>query len=149
VPVGHSLEDIFVNEVAEQAGIPREFAARGQAAGAISCVRECPDGLAPNTAFVFDLELDPSFEPIPADGQMHDFALWPVDELRGLVSETHYVERNSALVIIDFLIRHGLIGPSEPDYVEVAYRLRSGLRPRFGWKDLSHLDPQRFGRNHP
>jgi len=144
VPAGHSLEDVLVRRGAEQAGLPQELAAEGQAAGAISCVRECSDGLAPNTAFVFDLEVDPSFEPIPADGQMHHFALWPVDELRGLVSETRYIEPNSALVIIDFLVRHGMIAPSEPDYLELVYRLRSGLRPRFGWKVLSHLESPRI-----
>ncbi|WP_394836004.1 DUF4743 domain-containing protein [Pendulispora rubella] len=129
VPPRRSLEQVLCEEAATQAGIPCGLAAQGQLAGAISWVRECPDGLAPNTTFVFDLELA-SFEPAPLQGRAEDFSLCPVEELRWLVSEPHHVDPSSAVVIIDFLLRHGAISPCEPDYSELVYRLRSGLRPR-------------------
>ena len=40
------------------------------------------------------------------------------------VAETREFKFNCNLIVIDFLIRHGLIGPERPDYIEIVEGLR-------------------------
>jgi hypothetical protein len=49
--------------------------------------------------------------------------LVPIDEVAAIVRETEQFKFNCNLVIIDFLVRHGLIGPDEPDYVAIVQGL--------------------------
>jgi len=60
-----------------------------------------------------------------APGEIESFALWPIERVARTVAETREFKDNCNLVIIDFLIRHGLIQPDDPDYVALV----SGLRP--------------------
>ena len=51
----------------------------------------------------------------------------PVGEvLRSLREDLPLWKPNSALVAIDFCVRHGLIEPSEPGYLETVALLRVG-----------------------
>ena len=40
------------------------------------------------------------------------------------VAETREFKFNCNLIVIDFLVRHGLIGPERPDYIEIVGGLR-------------------------
>ncbi len=55
-----------------------------------------------------------------------------VQEVARLVRETSEFKLNCNLVVIDFLLRHGFIGPEEEDYLELVSGLRQplvGIRP--------------------
>ena len=67
--------------------------------------------------FVYDLELPGDFRPQNTDGEIDDFYLWPLDRVTETVRDGDEFKFNCALVVIDFLIRHGHIGPEEPDYM--------------------------------
>ena len=69
--------------------------------------------------FDFDLELPADFRPANADGEISDFYLWPMDRVIETVRDTDDFKFNCALVVIDFLIRHGFIGPGDPQYVDL------------------------------
>jgi len=140
---GCSLDDDLQRECAEEAGIDPDRASRARAAGLISYCREVPHGLAPNLAFVFDLELDPDFQPEAVDGEVDRFVLMPVEEVAALVAETVEVKPNCNLVIIDFLVRHGVIPPETPHYVEIVRRLRSGPLPRLDSALETSCNPSR------
>jgi hypothetical protein len=43
-----------------------------------------------------------------------------------LVRTSDAFKFNCSLVVIDFLIRNGLIGPEHPEYLDLAAGLRSG-----------------------
>ena len=58
---------------------------------------------------------------------MAGFELLPVAEVMARVRDTDDFKINCNLVIIDFLIRHGFIGPDEPDYLDLIQGLRSPL----------------------
>jgi len=60
------------------------------------------------------------------DGEVDDFVLWPVERVAEVVRESEEFKLNCNLVIIDFLIRHGFIDPSETGYLELV----AGLRQR-------------------
>ena len=57
-------------------------------------------------------------------GEVQEFVLLPVERVAEKVRETKEVKRNCNLVIIDFLVRHGLIPPDDPDYLEIVRGLR-------------------------
>ena len=63
--------------------------------------------------------------PRNTDGEVDSFYLWPIERVMREVLDGGSFKLNCALVVIDFLIRHGYIRPEEPDY----RRLVAGLRP--------------------
>ena len=76
--------------------------------------------------FVFDLELPEDFVPRNTDGEVDEFELWPIQKVLETVEHTRRYKPNCNLVIIDFLIRHGLISPDHPDFAAI----KSGLNIR-------------------
>jgi hypothetical protein len=43
-----------------------------------------------------------------------------------VISDTTLFKANCTLVIVDFFVRHGMIGPEEPGYTELVASLRTG-----------------------
>ncbi len=127
-PIGVGLMENVVKEGAEEADIPAELAARARPVGSIAYCHQFEDGLKPDRQFCYDLELPADFVPRNTDGEVESFELWPIGRVIETVHETFEFKFNCNLVIIDFLIRHGLIdADSEPDYAALCVALR---RPR-------------------
>ncbi len=127
-PAGLTLAENLVKEAAEEADLPRSLAERAVAVGALTYCMEGELGLKPDTLFVYDLEMPADITPRNTDGEISSFALMDVAEIADLVRRSREFKFNVALVIIDFLIRHGLLTPDdEPDYMELV----TGLRARF------------------
>ena len=124
-PAGLSLMENVVKEAAEEAGIPEALAQRARPAGAVTYCLETDAGLRPDILYVYDLELPAGFEPRNADGEVAHFELWPAARLAETVRDTRRFKFNCNLVIIDFLIRRGVLGPEEEDYAAIL----AGLRP--------------------
>ena len=125
-PVGIGLKANMMKECWEEAGIPPKLAKKVIPVGAISYCLETRQGLRPDIIFNFDLELPADFTPVNTDGEVEDFYLWPIEKVMETVRDTEDFKFNCALVIMDFLIRHGFISPEHPDYMEII----SGLRAR-------------------
>lgn len=124
-PVGISLNDNVVKEAWEEAAVPRELAARARPVGAISYCQETELGLKPDVMFNYDMELPPDFVPANTDGEVSEFYLWPAEKVMEVVETTAEFKFNCNLVIIDFCIRHGLIGPDREDYLALVRGLKS------------------------
>jgi hypothetical protein len=118
-PVGISVKDNLIKECAEEANIPAKIAALSKPVGAITYCVEQVEGLRRDVLFIYDLVLPEGFEPENTDGEMEDFCLMTMDELRSRVENTCDFKYNCAIVIIDFLIRHGHIKPSHKDYLKL------------------------------
>lgn len=118
-PGGISLKDNLIKECGEEAAIPPHIAATSMPVGAISYVTERPEGLRRDVLFNYDLALPADFRPDNADGEVEDFHLMELDAVAARVSEGEDFKFNCALVVIDFLIRHGYIEADHPDYVEL------------------------------
>ncbi|KAI0875976.1 NUDIX hydrolase domain-like protein [Hypoxylon argillaceum] len=81
----------------------------------------------PETQWVYDIELPAGERPTPKDGEVAEFYLWTVDEVRAELARGSY-KPNCALILVDFFIRHGIITPdNEPDYAEILQRLHRRL----------------------
>ena len=124
LPHGISLRDNLVKECAEEAGMDERLALRAQPVGALSYCYDQPHGHRRDIIYCYDLELPEDFQPTPTDGEVADFMLLPIDEVIELVAETDRFKPNCNLVIIDFLLRHGLLGPEHPQYDALALGLR-------------------------
>ena len=93
------------------------------AVGAITYCAETEEGLKPDVQYCYDLELPAEFRPHCRDGEIEGFMLMPIEEVAAVVRETQQFKFNCNLVIIDFLVRLGLIGPDDPDYVAIVQGL--------------------------
>jgi hypothetical protein len=126
-PAGLGLFDNLVKEAHEEADVPEDLARTARPVGLVSYVMEDEWGLKPDTMFCFDLDLPADFRPHPRDGEAEHFTLMPVAEVARVVRDTEDFKFNVNLVILDFLIRHGLLTPDdEPDYAAIAGGLRRG-----------------------
>ncbi|MHC8508715.1 MAG: DUF4743 domain-containing protein [Rhodospirillales bacterium] len=113
-----------VKECAEEAGVDETLARRARAVGAVAYLTERAEGVRNDTAVVFDLELPAGFTPVNQDGEVEAFYLKPLDEVRAILADTDDFEFDSALVALDFLVRHGMLGADDPDFEEIIRGLR-------------------------
>jgi len=127
-PLGIGLMENVVKECGEEAGIPADLARRAIAVGMISYTHQPPEGgCKPDQMFCYDLELPEDFTPVPADGEVEEFYLWPIGQVAERVRDTFDFKFNCNPCIIDFLIRHGILDPdAEPDYTALVHGLRAG-----------------------
>ena len=123
-PAGLSLAANLGKESAEEASIPPRLSGRARPVGAVSYCAERDEGLRHDVLFCYDLELPADFTPVNTDGEIAEFYLWPMRRVAETVEGSDDFKFNCALVVIDFLIRHGLIAPDHPDYVALLHGLR-------------------------
>ncbi len=108
-PAGLGLLENVIKEADEEASIPAELASRAEQVGRITYCSRTERGLKPDTLFCFDLRLPVDFTPRSNDGEVESFELMPLETVAGIVRDTTRFKPNCNLVIIDLLIRLGLI----------------------------------------
>lgn len=123
-PAGLSLRDNLIKECGEEAGVPAALARRARSAGTVSYRTVRAEGLRNDVLFVFDLEVPAGFRPVNRDGEVAEFMLWDIGEVMRRLRDTEDFKFNSALVIIDFLVRRGFIDADDPDYPDIVAGLR-------------------------
>jgi isopentenyldiphosphate isomerase len=127
-PIGLGLMANVIKECGEEAGVPEDLARQARAVGMISYTHRPPEGgCKPDQMFCYDLELPADFRPVPEDGEVDEFYLWPIAKVAETVRDSFEFKFNCNLCIIDFLVRHGVIDPDdEPDYSALVHGLRAG-----------------------
>ena len=124
---GHGIAATLVKECDEEAMIPAELACRAVPVGAVSYVMETRLGIRDDVLFAYDLELPADFVPQNRDGELADFTLMPAQSVLKQIRETDNFKFNVNLIILDFALRHGLIGIDDPEYTDVATGLHRPL----------------------
>jgi hypothetical protein len=128
LPVGIGVLENVIKEAAEEADLPATIAGKAKAAGAITYCFDDVLGLKCDTMFVFDLALPAGLTPRNTDGEIVDFMLMDIDAVAAQVRSGFDYKFNVALIIIDFLIRHGRLTPeNQPDYLDLVHGLRARL----------------------
>jgi 8-oxo-dGTP pyrophosphatase MutT (NUDIX family) len=120
IAAGAGVRETVVKEAWEEAGIPAPLAAQAPAAGAVHICREQPDGLQRETIFVHDLWLPDDFVPAGQDGEVVEHRLVSLAEAARLIANAtgdDVVTADAALVILDCLIRQGMIAPDAPEFL--------------------------------
>ncbi|KAJ3194856.1 hypothetical protein HK101_001747 [Irineochytrium annulatum] len=112
-------------ECFEEAGLIESDLGAMKTAGCISYwIDSASRGLLPNLEYVFDLELPPTWKPVCQDGEVQGFMAISLDEAADRVKKLEFTPE-AGLVIVDFLVRHGVLTPlNEPHFTEVTTDLR-------------------------
>lgn len=126
-PLGLTPAENLLKECHEEAGIPPEIAERAQPVGIVTLLIEAGEGLRVGQQFNFDLDLPENFRPQNQDGEVAGFELIPVSELIHRLRSGDEFMYDIALVLIDFLIRHGFVGPDDVDYLSLIAGLRQPI----------------------
>ena len=114
-----------VKECEEEASVPPSLATENlQSASIVTYNSDYRGCCKRDVLFCYDLALPVDFKPTPNDGEVDSFTLVPMDEACRLVAETKEFKPNVALVLVDFFVRHGIVTPEEPGYVELVKALR-------------------------
>ena len=95
--------------------------------GAVSYRMETPLGIRDDVLFVYDIEMPADFVPENRDGEIVHFELMPVPAVLEQIRTTSDFKFNVNLVILDFALRHGLLSPDDPEYLDVATGLHRPL----------------------
>ena len=124
---GHGLADTLVKEADEEAMIPPDLIARAVPAGAVAYRMETTLGIRDDVLFVYDLEVPDDFVPQNRDGEFSGFELMPAGAALDRIRNSFDFKFNVNLVILDFAVRHGILRPDDPEYLEVATGLHRRL----------------------
>ncbi len=118
-----SLQQNLIKECAEEAGMGEFLTRQAVPTGTVSYFAESEKGIKPDTLYCYDIELPDDFYPVCTDGEVESFELMPVRKVMEIIRETEDFKPNCNLVIIDFLIRHGLLDPDQTGYAELVSSL--------------------------
>jgi hypothetical protein len=124
---GHGLEETLLKEGEEEASIPQPLTRQAVPAGAISYRMETELGIRDDVLFVYDLEMPADFMPKNQDGEIVQFSLMPAFAVLDRVRASDDFKFNVNLVILDFALRHGVLRPDDPEYLDVATGLHRPL----------------------
>lgn len=138
VAAGEGPFECMVREAEEEASLPEELVRRdAKAVGCISYlgIKDAKNGgdsgeeglFAPDCVYLFDLEVEEGVVCKQNDEEVEKFMLMGVDEVKEALQRGEF-KTNSALVMIDFFLRHGVIKEEEErDYAEIVARLHRRL----------------------
>lgn len=127
LPWGIDLAENLRKECWEEASLPADIADRARSVGIVRYCRDSERGLKPDTIYCYDLELPEGLVPRCNDDEVESFRLLPVAEVMHIIDSSDDFKLNCNLVVIDFLIRHGLLTPAHPHYLAIAGGLRTTL----------------------
>lgn len=116
----------IIKECEEEAGIPRIISRGAMPVGAVSYMDIDGYSYKRDVLFCYDLKLPESFTPNNQDGEVESFKLIPVAQVANVIRRTKFFKPNCALVITDFLFRHGYIKPEYVGYLDLLGSLKSG-----------------------
>lgn len=129
IPFGVSSLDNLVKEAFEEARIPPELTNKYmRPAGAINYVDKDDDGnLKRDFLLCFDFNTPEWFKPEPNDGEVESFRMMPIEwvlqEILKVDDSSGY-KPNCVIIVVDFLIRQGIISPDSPGYFKLLGSLR-------------------------
>lgn len=127
LPTGSDPVAKLQEEAADEAGIPCALLAAARPVGSTSFMLRTDWGIKRGAAMIYDLALPDSFEPSNRDGEVGSFELYSMPDLRRVLEDGDAFKFDAALVAIDFMVRHGAIPASDPDFLNLTEGLRGNL----------------------
>ena len=135
ISAGEQPLECLVREAAEEASLEEGLVRKGaRACGTVSYFHLRDEraggeiGLCqPEIQYVYDLQLPEHVVPKPSDDEVEEFYLMSIEEVQQAVAKGEF-KPNSALCMVDFLVRHGVItAENEPKYLELVSRMHRTL----------------------
>lgn len=123
-------QQVMKRECQEEAGVPMTLAETLKSVGLVTlCHHNSKGQLRREILYTYDLELPETFQPCNQDGEVEEFQLMPIAEVVRLVAETDEIKTNCNLVVLDFLVRHGVLQADQAYYAELVEGLRRSPTP--------------------
>ena len=127
-PSNITRQENVIKECYEEASIPEDLAKASEPKGFVSYNMQAGTTLRRKILYVYDLYLPNSFIPLPNDNEVKKFDLVPIHTVMEIVkNHPHAFKYNCNLVILDFLIREGLIDDNHEDFGKLVEGLRSPI----------------------
>ena len=125
-----SPQQVMKRECQEEAGVPMTLAETLKSVGLVTlCHHNSKGQLRREILYTYDLELPETFQPCNQDGEVEEFQLMPIAKVVRLVAETDEIKTNCNLVVLDFLVRHGVLQADQAYYAELVEGLRRSPTP--------------------
>ena len=125
-----SPQQVMKRECQEEAGVPMTLAETLKSVGLVTlCHHNSKGQLRREILYTYDLELPETFQPCNQDGEVEEFQLMPIAKVVRLVAETDEIKTNCNLVVLDFLVRHGVLHADQAYYAELVEGLRRSPIP--------------------
>jgi isopentenyldiphosphate isomerase len=122
---GLKPRDCMVKECGEEAGMNGILAKNAKAVGVVTFWQEKGIEIQPSTNYIFDLDVE-DFIPKPVDGEVDEFQLLSLDVVMKMVLAEEF-KPEAMLVVVDFLMRHGMIEPDMEGYDQIQMLLKTAL----------------------
>nr|POE74715.1 uncharacterized protein CFP56_37246 [Quercus suber] len=125
VPAHQTPFENLVQEADEEASLPASLITSSATAGGVLTYLHRGDAgrVSGDCVYVYDLEVDAETVPVPKDGEVKEFYLMDVEEVKAALARGEF-KTNSAVVMLDFFVRHGILtAENERDYVEIVSRM--------------------------
>jgi 8-oxo-dGTP pyrophosphatase MutT (NUDIX family) len=125
----------IIREAQEEASLPEDLVTPDIKAAGVLTYMSSFAGVAggkeayvcPDIVYVYDLEVGWNVKLSPEDGEVNEFYLLSVEQIQESLRRGRF-KTNSAVVMLDFFIRHGIItADNEDDYVEIVQRMHRQL----------------------
>ena len=113
VAAGATPWHTLIKEAHEEAGLTPALLESAVAVGTLSYAMDRAEGLRRDRLHLYDVLLPEAFVPEPRDGEVQSFELWPLPQVLDTVRRSDDFKFNVNLVLIDLLIRQGLIQGKE------------------------------------
>ncbi|XP_041350535.1 uncharacterized protein YJR142W-like isoform X2 [Gigantopelta aegis] len=131
LPSGLGVTECLIKECQEEASVELSYFEKLTSVGTVSYCFEDERGVFPECQFVYDLVVPADFQPVNADGEVSDFQLVSMQQVKKLIISSEF-KPNCALVILDFMIRHGFITADEdPNYTYLVQQMHVPLQSIF------------------
>lgn len=125
---GEDPFECIIREADEEASLPAEVVrSRAKALGTITYIYITDEEnvgeagfIYPECEWVYDLAIPADVIPKPKDGEVAEFMLCDVDEIKRDLAAGKY-KTNCAAVLLDFFIRHGILTEKEEPHVQAIH----------------------------
>lgn len=105
VSAGMTPWQTLIKESDEEAAIPQQIIMQAVKTGELHYTMLRDEGLRRDFLHCYDIDLPETFVPVPADGEVESFELWPMARVVKTVRETDDFKFNVSLVLIDLFER--------------------------------------------
>ncbi len=118
-----TVDETLRKEAWEEAGIPPALLNGLACVGAVRVEYSVPEGLHREVLFVHDLWLPEDFKPVNQDGEVAEIRRVPLEEVLQHILAGEFT-MDVGTVMIDGLLRQGILAPEDPLYLETLRLLK-------------------------
>ena len=123
IAAGFTVDETLRKEAWEEAGLPPRLLEGLSCVSAVRVEYSVPEGLHREILFVHDLWLPDDFKPSNQDGEVAEIRLVPLEEVVEQILAGEFT-LDAGTVMIDGLLRQGVLPPEDPLYLELLRLLK-------------------------